>query len=103
LTDGSTISIPILLHSTAFHSVPASIGGDNEEEHSEPEPALSMSDHPTTNTPCYALHPCQTKVLMEEILNNLSLQDELEHQNDWRRKWLESWIMIVGTVVDLSS
>ncbi|KAH7887817.1 hypothetical protein F5I97DRAFT_1804916 [Phlebopus sp. FC_14] len=62
-----------------------------------PFPLLSFGDHPTLNTPCWYLHPCQTGPAVDEILaaGGYTSADGV--------RWLEAWFMVLGSVIDLGS
>ncbi|KAJ6614323.1 hypothetical protein B0H10DRAFT_2045703 [Mycena sp. CBHHK59/15] len=56
-------------------------------------PLLSQGDHPTLGTPCWYLHPCQSAAAVGELMHELGEQ-RLE-------RWLETWFMVLGTVVNV--
>ncbi|KAJ7047448.1 hypothetical protein C8F04DRAFT_1058863 [Mycena alexandri] len=55
-------------------------------------PLLSQGDHPTLGTPCWYFHPCESAAAVTEIMAELG---------DERRGWLETWFMVLGTVVNM--
>jgi hypothetical protein len=61
-------------------------------------PLLSLAEHPATGETLWALHPCHLAEAVNEILT-------AEHTCKAARTgehWLETWLMVVGLVVDLS-
>ncbi|GJE84703.1 autophagy protein 10 [Phanerochaete sordida] len=56
---------------------------------------LSQGDHPTSNTPCWYLHPCRTAEVVDEIMKETGYGDA-----DRPLRWLETWFMVLGNVVD---
>jgi len=64
-----------------------------------PLPFLSQADHPTLGTPCWFLHPCQTEAIVAEVLKANGTPGATEER--MLNSWLETWFMVVGTVVDL--
>ncbi|KAJ7179247.1 hypothetical protein C8R46DRAFT_887406 [Mycena filopes] len=55
-------------------------------------PLLSQGDHPTLGTPCWYFHPCESAAAVDEIMTELG---------EKARGWLETWFMVLGTVVNL--
>ncbi|KAF8812368.1 hypothetical protein BYT27DRAFT_7182808 [Phlegmacium glaucopus] len=66
---------------------------------STPFPLLSQGDHPTLGTPCWYFHPCQTDVAVGEFMSEAEEPNWTEEARYVR--WLELWLMIVGSVVNL--
>jgi ubiquitin-like-conjugating enzyme ATG10 len=66
-----------------------------------PFPLLTQGDHPARNTPAWYLHPCDTAAAVNEILGELQTNGLTELDRDVR--WLESWLMLLGNVVELRS
>ncbi|KAJ7937126.1 hypothetical protein B0H13DRAFT_1944331, partial [Mycena leptocephala] len=59
-------------------------------------PLLSQGDHPTLGTPCWYFHPCESAAAVTELMAEL---DEIgKHQ---LLRWLETWFMVLGTVVNM--
>jgi len=56
-------------------------------------PLLSQGGHPTLETPCWYLHPCETAKAVEELLS--------EKEPGWNM--IEAWLLIVGNVVELGN
>lgn len=56
-------------------------------------PSISQGEHPEIRAPCFFLHPCETASVLEEILPGSSEVGPLEI--------LQTWFMLVGTVIDL--
>ena len=62
-------------------------------------PLISQGDHPTLGTPCWFFHPCESETAVNEFMMD-------EDWSDWgqeRRyvRWLEIWLMIVGSIFDV--
>lgn len=55
--------------------------------------ALSMADHPTTGTPSYFVHPCQTQTAMAAVTAGRTMKPE---------EYLLVWLGLVGQSVGLS-
>jgi hypothetical protein len=66
---------------------------------SAPFPLLSQGDHPTLGTSCWYFHPCQSDAAVGEFM----LEAESPNWTEETRfvRWLELWLMIVGSVVNL--
>jgi len=103
-----------MLHSTIFRSRDPSIypfstlsplSVDSPTAPTDPAPPfpfLSHGEHPTLGTPAWFLHPCETESIMKDVLGSAEQQGEGDDENEgWRGRWLESWLMVVGSVVDL--
>ncbi|CAL1702202.1 unnamed protein product [Somion occarium] len=58
---------------------------------------LSQGDHPTLGTPSWYLHPCHTSAVVSEIL---SVGEWGDHEQAAR--WIESWFLVLGNVVDFT-
>ncbi|KIL70131.1 hypothetical protein M378DRAFT_156187 [Amanita muscaria Koide BX008] len=58
-------------------------------------PLLSQGDHPTLNTPCWYLHPCETAPAVEELLK------EKGKVRERVVNVIETWMLIVGNVIGL--
>jgi ubiquitin-like-conjugating enzyme ATG10 len=61
-------------------------------------PLLSQGDHPTLQVPCWYFHPCETGAAVGELLA-AGKQDVVERRE--AREWLETWMAMLGTVVNL--
>lgn len=61
-------------------------------------PLLSQGDHPTLGTPCWYLHPCETRKSVEEVMSEVGRIGWTEELRLVR--WLEVWFMVVGTAVN---
>lgn len=62
-------------------------------------PLLSQGDHPILGTPCWYFHPCETDTAVNEFMAEVE-------QADWSGemrlvRWLELWLMIVGSILNL--
>lgn len=62
-------------------------------------PLLSQGDHPTLGTPCWSFHPCETPAAVDEVMQELVGADWTEEER--LVKWLETWFMVLGGVVDI--
>jgi ubiquitin-like-conjugating enzyme ATG10 len=60
-------------------------------------PLLSQGDHPTLGTPCWYLHPCETEAAVGEVMREVSEDGWTDEERLVR--WLETWFMVVGTVI----
>lgn len=70
-------------------------GGDNAQF-----PVLAQGDHPVLGTPCWVFHPCETSTAIREILDELVGDGWTGSEGDLVR-WLETWFMVLSSVVDL--
>lgn len=111
-SSGSPLPLPSLLPSTIFHhssraSYPfttLSPSPDADADDPPPTPFLSQGDHPTLGTPCWFLHPCETEALVNEVLGEKWKEGgggEQQRAEGWERDWFETWLMVVGSVIDL--
>lgn len=64
-----------------------------------PFPLLSQGDHPTLGTPCWYLHPCETRTAVNELFREIEQADWDSTTRDVR--WLETWFMTVSGVLAL--
>ncbi|THV08636.1 hypothetical protein K435DRAFT_959174 [Dendrothele bispora CBS 962.96] len=62
-------------------------------QHRAPFPLLSQGDHPTLGTPCWYFHPCETEVAVGELMAEKSESNTSD--------LIETWICVLGSVVDL--
>ncbi|KAH9963215.1 hypothetical protein BC827DRAFT_1194165 [Russula dissimulans] len=65
-------------------------------------PLLSQGDHPTLCLPAWYIHPCGTACAMGELIGEKMAEAKPEVVDDdkWV-SWLETWIMMLGNVVEL--
>ena len=63
-------------------------------------PLLAQAEHPSTSEGVWALHPCHTQQAVEEVIA-ASQKDGEDGGTEGGVEWLEAWLMVVGTVVDL--
>jgi ubiquitin-like-conjugating enzyme ATG10 len=113
---GAPLPLADLLRSTIFHSsrsnsrtypfstlLTSSTPNDpaDLDAPAPPPPFLSQADHPTLGTPSWFLHPCETEAIMSEVLASGDTGSGGALDPGWRGDWLESWLMVVGSVVDL--
>lgn len=111
LVDGSPLSLGRLVQTNLF-KLDALAGASVHETHIEPRgstlpqnqdrgavfPLLSQGDHPTLQTPCWYFHPCETGVAVGELLA-VGTQHAAEPRTLCH--WLEAWMAMLGTVVNL--
>jgi hypothetical protein len=102
LTDGLPLPLADLVQTSLFKVKPP----DGSETTtfaltlpSAPFPLLSQGDHPTLGTPCWYLHPCQADVAVGEFMSEAEKPNWTEETRSVR--WLELWLMIVGSIVNL--
>lgn len=108
-TAGAPLTLPDLSTCTFFHS---SSRPSLFSPASSPSPArslrlpfLSQADHPATGRPAWYVHPCETQGVVGEVLGASSsagqeARDAAEEDEEAMR-WLETWLMVVSSVVDL--
>ncbi|KAK0468299.1 acetyl-CoA acetyltransferase [Desarmillaria tabescens] len=60
-------------------------------------PLLSQGDHPTLGTPSWYFHPCESARAVDELMTELG-KAELTTEGRLVR-WIEMWIMVVGSVL----
>lgn len=100
--DGAPVPLDAILATKFFHfqvtktvkRTPHSLDLLDENGEQVPFPLLSQGDHPTLNTPCWFLHPCETPTAMAELLRELSSPHSPVD-------WLDSWLALISTVLDL--
>ena len=63
-------------------------------------PLLSQGDHPTLGTPAWFIHPCGTAFVVGELLGEKNAEGMAEVSDKWLR-WLETWFMMMGNIVEL--
>lgn len=113
LADGSPLSLDRLVQTNLFKQ-DVLTGASVWETHIEPRPStlpplpcqesgavfplVSQGDHPTLQVPCWCLHPCGTGVAVGELLAAGS-QDAAARRTPC--EWLETWIAMLGTAVNL--
>jgi len=109
LADGSPLSLGRLVQTNLFKP-DVLAGASVHETHIEPRvsalplneeqpavfPLLSQGEHPTLQIPCWYLHPCETGVAVGELLG---VQSAAERRTLCH--WLEAWMAMLGTVVNL--
>jgi len=111
LADGSPLSLDHLVQTNLFTQTVlagASVRGTHiEPRASTPPPSqeggavfplLSQGDHPTLQVPCWYLHPCETGVAVGELLA-AGTHDTAEGRTPC--EWLEAWIAMLSTAVNL--
>lgn len=63
---------------------------------SSPFPLLLQMDHPGTNEVVWAIHPCETRNMVDEIMKN-----DAERQGGLDVEWMKAWLMVCSSLVDL--
>lgn len=110
LAAGSPLTLSSLLSSTILHPRPTApfypfttLSSPSPSSAEAPAfPFLSQGEHPTLGTPAWFLHPCETEGVMRDVLETECESEEPGHGGEgWRGRWLKSWLMVVGSVVDL--
>jgi len=107
LAAGSALTLAEILTSSLFHAASSEVFvRDNSSTYAttcvtryicatnEHFPAISQGEHPSTGTPCFFLHPCETSTALSDILAG-------EQSSSTPLRILECWFMIVGSVLDL--
>lgn len=61
---------------------------------------LSQGDHPTSGTPCWYIHPCNTSTVVGEIMSEAAADDAWTEAARCLR-WLEAWFMVLGNMLCL--
>lgn len=61
-------------------------------------PLLSQGDHPTLQTTCWYLHPCETERAVQELVD---AKNEETPGTIGPEQWLETWMVVLGSMVDL--
>jgi hypothetical protein len=70
-------------------------------------PPLSLSDHPITSLPCISLHPCQTAVVIGEMMQSHGVsakRDGDHHEGEesvYGREYLEAFMTICASAVEM--
>ncbi|GAA5984259.1 hypothetical protein JCM10908_006113 [Rhodotorula pacifica] len=124
--NGAPLSLVEILHSSIFvrpdrqsEMTPALQQASNDSAPTPPV-LLSQADHPATGHYYWFLHPCETEAMVNEVLESTTgaaehaaedLPDANEQLEDletgsprsrrWAMEWLEAWLMVVGSLVDL--
>jgi ubiquitin-like-conjugating enzyme ATG10 len=98
LADGSPLPLSEIVQSSLFHSLAleqTEITPFALSTSAAPFPLLSQGEHPTTGQPCWYFHPCESAASVREVMNEVSKRERSEEE-----RWLEAWMMVVGTVVN---
>lgn len=102
---GAPLTLPQLLQSSIFHPHSPSTYPywtlSALHSISTALPFISQGSHPTTGAATWFLHPCETEAVMRDVLSSFSSAAEAEEVEGWRGRWLESWLMVVGSVVNM--
>jgi ubiquitin-like-conjugating enzyme ATG10 len=64
-------------------------------------PLLSQGDHPTLGTPSWFIHPCGTANAISELIREKNTERIPEVDNNNSLDWLETWFMMLGSIVEL--
>jgi hypothetical protein len=96
--EGSVLSLTEIIHHRILQ--PASAGASESEPCSgflpladSEFPLVQQAEHPTTQQIMWSIHPCNVRQAVEAIL------PETERSSE---RWLETWLMLTSTLVDLS-
>ncbi|BGP48377.1 hypothetical protein JCM10450v2_004250 [Rhodotorula kratochvilovae] len=100
-SSGTPLSLDEVLRSTLCNSTALSNVSTRTVEGTAP--FLSQADHPATGRPSWFLHPCETEGMVREVLQagQGGSSGSAEDGEGWEERWLQSWLMVVGGVVDL--
>lgn len=106
LPSNAPLSLPELLASVLLRPPPATIlVGEgsalqlpSELDQGAEFPLLSLAEHPVTGEVMWAAHPCHSAEAVDEVLRS---ETDPEAERDEALAWLETWLMIVGTLIDL--
>ncbi|SCZ88594.1 BZ3500_MvSof-1268-A1-R1_Chr2-1g04513 [Microbotryum saponariae] len=99
--NGAPLELSELFNSTIFQHIYYKIAPDTSEpaaltsesdDPPPPAPFISQADHPTLGVPTWFLHPCNTQAIIQEVL--------CEDQGS-TTTYFDTWLMVVGSVVDL--
>ncbi|KAF5393734.1 hypothetical protein D9757_000099 [Collybiopsis confluens] len=101
--EGAPLSLDELLSSTLFRSSLV----ENTESTSyaltrqdATFPVLSQGEHPTTERPCWYLHPCETNAAVEEMLAEGKEDDD---DDELELLWLRRWFVVLSSAVNLGA
>ncbi|KZW03924.1 hypothetical protein EXIGLDRAFT_8627 [Exidia glandulosa HHB12029] len=64
------------------------------EDADAPFPLLSQGDHPVLGRPCWFLHPCGIPTALAELMEE---SDMSAHS----AVWIDTWLSLISTVIDL--
>ncbi|ORY35604.1 hypothetical protein BCR39DRAFT_511086 [Naematelia encephala] len=94
---GSSLSLKSLLSSGILHD--SRLYDDRNDaimlDPHSPFPLLQQSEHPETGEIVWSIHPCHVRDAVEEILAE-------EGQDKGALRWLETWLMISASIVNLN-
>lgn len=101
-TNGSSLPLDDILQTSFFKLKPPSGSETTSFALALPSvsfPLLSQGDHPTLGMPCWYFHPCETDTAVNEFMAEVV-------KADWSRetklvRWLELWLMVVGSVLNV--
>ncbi|POY74523.1 hypothetical protein BMF94_2283 [Rhodotorula taiwanensis] len=102
--NGAPLSHTELIRSTVFHrdAIEAASAHSGQAE-PRPPVIISQADHPVTGFASWFVHPCETETLVREVLEACpapATTDE-EEEADFPVQWLDAWLMLIGSLVDL--
>ena len=103
-TAGTPLSLEQLLSSTLFHDGHGLSGAGESTRGGGATPFVSQADHPATGRPSWFLHPCETEGMVAEVLEGGRAEQGRSEPSERRsdeEEWFASWLMVVGSVVDL--
>lgn len=99
--DGSPLPLQTILQTSLFKVKPprdSEITDFALTLQSSTFPLLSQGEHPTLDIPCWYLHPCESATAVNEFIAEEA--SNLSQEALWSR-WLEVWLMIVGSVLNV--
>ena len=106
-TAGGPLTLKKMLESTIFHPSSSAVYPFttlDASSNTSRTPFVSQGEHPTLGTTAWFLHPCETESILSEIMqprNQNAADSTVDDVEDRVVKYLRSWLMVVGTVVDL--
>lgn len=104
LLDGTLLSLNELISTTLFRTYfleeTETTGFALSRHNNAGFPLLSQGEHPTTERPCWFLHPCETSAAVEELVKEV--EDERDNEDVRLLKWLKMWFTVLGSAVDLT-
>lgn len=102
IADGTPCSLAELLASSFFKVKPPRGSEANDFSltlPSIPFPLLSQGELPGAGTPCWYFHPCESANAVDEFL--VSVVETSWSEETRLVRWIELWVMIVGSVLDV--
>lgn len=103
---GTPLTLSEIASSTLFHrpdgggstrpTYPLSTlsNDDNDGDGDGTMPFVSRAEHPVTGLLTWFVHPCETQTIVDEIVLG-------QDGSAGPEQWVATWLMVVGSVVDL--